>query len=307
MSAHPLRSLVVPTLVRTVAQRSARRHSSLHLARTLHPQRRHLSSSIPCRKASPKAPVEAAELPILPRPLGVIDPPTTASKTWQEKKEELLDRERHLAKRKALVKEATQGYFHDFHEIRREGGHGGKSWIAPPVLIRQDKALYFPNIQGTSLETRKTIHTTDLFRGRVSIVTVLTARVSEEHANSFVADVLEDWEEDPMFRYVQINHQSNPLKSFLLQLFISGLKRAMPEHRWSGYMIAGGEWGGLKEPLGITNKHVGYIYLVDPACRIRWAGNAYATEEERAGLRKAVAVMMARVREGKEGAGEAVA
>lgn len=85
-------------------------------------------------------------------------------------------------------------------------------------------------------------------------------------------------------------------------------------------MIAGGEWGGvspfcflhsssltvvscapqLKEPLGITNKHVGYIYLVDPDCKIRWAGNAYATEEERQGLRKAVAVLMARVREGKE-------
>lgn len=146
------------------------------------------------------------------------------------------------------VKEATQGYFHDFHEIRREGGHGGKSWIAPPVLIRQDvrplrdwhaaglsadgtficslqKALYFPNIQGTSMASRKTTHTTDLFKGRVSVVAVLTARVSEvsrcskpgfilrddllrniiqEHANSFVADVLEDWEQDPMFRYVQV-------------------------------------------------------------------------------------------------------
>jgi hypothetical protein len=40
---------------------------------------------------------------------------------------------------------------------------------------------------------------------------------------------------------------------------------------------------------------------VDPSCKIRWAGNAYATEEERSGLRKAVAVLMARVREGKEG------
>ncbi|KAJ9127862.1 hypothetical protein QFC24_000146 [Naganishia onofrii] len=162
------------------------------------------------------------------------------------------------------------------------------------------KALYFPNIQGTSLASRKTTHTTDLFKSRISIVTILTARVSEEHANSFVADVLEDWEEDPLFRYVQINHQSNPIKSLLLQLFVSGLKRSIPEHRWSGYMIAGGEWGGLKEPLGITNKHVGYIYLVDPDCKIRWAGNAYATEEERQGLRKAVAVLMARVREGKE-------
>lgn len=40
------------------------------------------------------------------------------------------------------VKEATQGYFHDFHEIRKEGGHGGKSWIAPPVLIRQDVRVF---------------------------------------------------------------------------------------------------------------------------------------------------------------------
>ncbi|KAJ9125214.1 hypothetical protein QFC22_000168 [Naganishia vaughanmartiniae] len=247
---------------------------------------RSICSSPILRKADTSATTPAPPLPILPRPLGVQDPPSTASKTWQEKKDELLDRDRHLAKRKALVKEATQGYFHDFHEIRREGGHGGKSWTAPPVLIRQDKALYFPNIQGTSLASRKTTHTTDLFKGRISIVTVLTARVSEEHANSFVADVLEDWEEDPLFRYVQ--------------LFVSGLKRSIPEHRWSGYMIAGGEWGGLKEPLGITNKHVGYIYLVDPDCKIRWAGNAYATEEERQGLRKAVAVLMARVREGKE-------
>lgn len=41
------------------------------------------------------------------------------------------------------------------------------------------KALYFPNIQGTSMASRKTTHTTDLFRGRVSVVAVLTARVSE--------------------------------------------------------------------------------------------------------------------------------
>lgn len=43
----------------------------------------------------------------------------------------------------------------------------------------------------------------------------------------------------------QINHQPNPLKSLLLRLFISSLKRTMKESRWGGYMIAGGEWGGV--------------------------------------------------------------
>lgn len=102
MAARPLRSLLVHTLKRTPARCPLHQVTPEHLARALPPQRRQLSSSAPCRKVSPNAPADAAELPILPRPLGVIDPPSTASKTWQEKKEELLDRERHLAKRKAL-------------------------------------------------------------------------------------------------------------------------------------------------------------------------------------------------------------
>jgi len=35
----------------------------------------------------------------------------------------------------ASVKEATQGYFHDFHKLR---SHGGKTWRAPGTLIRDD-------------------------------------------------------------------------------------------------------------------------------------------------------------------------
>jgi hypothetical protein len=67
------------------------------------PISRSLCSSSILRKAeTPTATTPPPPLPILPRPLGVQDPPSTASKTWQEKKDELLDRDRHLAKRKAL-------------------------------------------------------------------------------------------------------------------------------------------------------------------------------------------------------------
>jgi hypothetical protein len=56
--------------------------------------------------ASPLADLTAepteTQLPILPRPLGQKEPPTTAQKTWQEKKEEMLDRGKRLEKRKAL-------------------------------------------------------------------------------------------------------------------------------------------------------------------------------------------------------------
>jgi hypothetical protein len=93
-------------------------------------------------------------------------------------------------------------------------------------------------------------------------------------------------------------------------------------------MIAGGEWGGvrltllkglvlialsadffffpfsrtstqLKEPLGISNKHVGYTYLVDQNLKIRWAGCGFAERSENEGLRRALGVLMGRWQEQK--------
>lgn len=42
------------------------------------------------------------ELPFLPRPLGTPIPPSSIPKTWGQKKADLLDEDRHKAKRKAL-------------------------------------------------------------------------------------------------------------------------------------------------------------------------------------------------------------
>jgi ATPase complex subunit ATP10 len=161
-------------------------------------------------------------VPPLSRPPGVTLRPSSAPLTWQRKKELMLDQERHKAKRKALMKEARQGYFHDYNLARK--GNGGKLWVAPPVLIRDDvsvatlfmaaiaaevlptdtqRALYFPDIKGKSLNGVET-HTTDLFAGNISLVSILNTRISEEHAQGFVGPVLEDWEGTPHFRHVQV-------------------------------------------------------------------------------------------------------
>ncbi len=99
---------------------------------------RQYASSTPAPLTDPSEPDSPAPLPFLPRPLGVATPPTTLSKTWQQKKEELMDQDLRLAKRRELVREATQGYFHDYNAMRKEGGHAGKTWVAPSVLIRED-------------------------------------------------------------------------------------------------------------------------------------------------------------------------
>lgn len=59
------------------------------------------SSKAPLGKApSPKG--KDLAVPSLSRPPGVAHPPSTVKKTWSDKKAELLNAERHKAKRKAL-------------------------------------------------------------------------------------------------------------------------------------------------------------------------------------------------------------
>ncbi|WRT68261.1 uncharacterized protein IL334_005237 [Kwoniella shivajii] len=246
-------------------------------------------------KGKSKIPSGPQPIPPLPRPLGVFNPPSSNRKTWSQKKEELLDDDRHKAKRKALVKEATQGYFHDYNRARVDGG--GKLWIAPSVLIREDKALYFPDITGKSLLGNET-HTTDLMRGKVSLVSVITTRLSEEHEQSFTKPVLEDIAGHPEFNFVQINHQENKLKAMLVSFLISSLKRTIPQDRWGSYLISGGEWNrvDITNPLGIENKLLGYIYLVDQNLKVRWAGCGMSTPDEAQALRRATAVLLGRIK-----------
>lgn len=51
----------------------------------------------------------------------------------------------------------------------------------------------------------------------------------------------------------------------------------------------------VREDLGMTNKHVGYVYLLDEMCRVRWAGCADAKEEETRALEKCTGVLLDRL------------
>lgn len=50
----------------------------------------------------------------------------------------------------------------------------------------------------------------------------------------------------------------------------------------------------LRDDLGMTNRHVGYVYLVDEQCRVRWAGCADPMPEEVEALRVCTSVLLNR-------------
>lgn len=104
---------------------------------------RPLPATSPSHLTPSEASSKATETSLLPpspalplaRALGIPNPPTTRKLTTAEWRASLLDQNSRMVERKHLVKQIASGYFKDYHELRKEGGKG---WIAPGTLIRED-------------------------------------------------------------------------------------------------------------------------------------------------------------------------
>ncbi|KAJ3716809.1 ATP10 protein-domain-containing protein [Lentinula guzmanii] len=234
------------------------------------------------------------ELKPLSRPLGVREKPAIRHQTKLERLKEVLTNDEAIAEqRKHLVKEAvTKGYFHDLNATRR---HGGKTWIAPKVLIREDRSLYFPDICGKSLADGSEEHTTSMCMGKISIICLLNTKISEIHVASFTTPTLARFSSHPLFNHLQINLQSNALKSMLVSLFLSSLRRTIPPEQHSYYLVSSQNLEYERDAIGLMNDRVGYVYLVDENLRVRWAGCADATPEEARSLEVCVSMLVTRL------------
>ncbi|KAG9007747.1 Mitochondrial ATPase complex subunit atp10 [Tulasnella sp. JGI-2019a] len=234
-------------------------------------------------------------LPILPRPLGVPNPPKTEPQTWQEKRDDLLDRKKHLEKRRLIMKQINSGYYEDFFKTTK-GGWGGKTWIAPKVLIREDKSLYLPDIAGKSL-TKENVHTTTLCKDHISIVTISSTQIGDDQIKSFTETVEKVYKLYRRFKFIQINLQENFLKSALVSLSAGNLRSMTPLHLHPTYIHSSQNMEMVREAMGLENKHLGYVYLVDENAKIRWAGCGFAIEDEKKALFDCTGLLLERLGE----------
>ncbi|KAF8629023.1 hypothetical protein AX15_003598 [Amanita polypyramis BW_CC] len=232
------------------------------------------------------------ELLQLSRPLGVRGRPTIFKKTKTERIKELMGYDARMEQRRHLIKEASKGYFHDLNMTRR---HGGKTWIAPKVLIREDKALYLPNISGKSLDEGTTKNTTTMCFGRITVLAMLGTKISELNAKAFVDPTYERFSSNPLYQYIQINLQENLLKSFLVNLFTNSLRSTVPKELQQNYLVSSQNLEYVREALGMTNSKVGYMYLIDENLKIRWGGCADPTVEEIQSLESCTGVLLKRL------------
>jgi ATPase complex subunit ATP10 len=92
-----------------------------------------------------------------------------------------------------------------------------------------------------------------------------------------------------------INIQENLLKSFVVSLLLPSIREQVPKELHPTYLVSAQNMEYVREDIGMVNKHVGYVYLVDEMCRIRWAGCGDAKVEEARALETCTGVLLDRL------------
>ena len=132
----------------------------------------------------------------------------------------------------------------------------------------------------------------------MSLVSVICTEWAASQVDSFVSPTSNPALAELMTSYasaqgvaqhVTINVEENPLKAFMVRLFFPRLRKRLGRARWGTYFLnRRGLSDDLRDALAMWNSKVGYLYLVDGQCRIRWAANGEAREEEKESLVRCV-------------------
>lgn len=185
-------------------------------------------------------------------------------------------------------------YFRDWGNLKF---HEGKSFIAPPRLFKAELSLFFPNLYGETIKKKDIPRdTTPTLTGKVSVVSIFSSQWAERQIQSWTSKESNPElhkviaENHGLAQMVNINYEDNTAKAWLISMFMGSLRKKSPEQDWDKYfLVRRGITDEIRECIGLLNSKVGYTYLVDQHCRIRWAGSGPSHPDELEGLNKGVA------------------
>ncbi|KAL8824696.1 MAG: hypothetical protein Q9191_004876, partial [Dirinaria sp. TL-2023a] len=184
---------------------------------------------------------------------------------------------------------AIKPYFREWSAL---SSYKGKTFFPPRALFRGERALYFPNLRGYTLANRWKVDkdTTDVLRGKISLVVLYSGKWAIDQTDSFAGkeqnpELQKLMAEGGGLQRVDINFEEQRLRAAMLWMFTGALKKTKKAEDWDKYFVVRkGLVDDVRMDISFINVKVGYVYLVDWDCKIRWAGSGDADGEEREGL-----------------------
>ena len=255
---------------------------------------------------------------VLSRPLGLPYPPEAGqnsphdTRSWSERGQEFADKDKALERRRVYLRTYLRPYF---QEWKRLDLNRGKVFRSNERMFRRDKALYFPNIVGQTLVKRwgQVEDSVGVMRGKISIVGMHSGRWAEEQVDGFVSPQKNEELQGIMkgsgglVQRVDFNIQDRWDRWLVVWLSKGGIRRQLPRERWGRYFVVKlprdirkGLTEETRDAMGLLNSHVGFVYLVDSECKIRWAASGDPWEGEVEGLNNAVRRLIEEERPSKE-------
>jgi len=175
--------------------------------------------------------------------------------------------------------------------------------MANQRIFKKDAALYFPNFHGDTLEG-KDKDTTNVLNGKISVVNVFSSMwgltqvetFTGKKTNTALHEILAQNPE--VAQMVDVNIEENTMKAWIVSLFQWRLKASKPKEDWGRYFVVRkGVSEKIRETIGLLNGRVGYVYLVDQDCKIRWAGSGDAEGTEMEDMNRGFAKLVNEARQ----------
>ena len=163
-------------------------------------------------------------------------------------------------------------------------------------------SLWMPNLVGDTLAGEPFRATTEVLRGKVNLVAVYQRDWAQKQALTWFGEAenprLAKLVEEGRLNLVQVNVEDAPLARGIQNMFRWFMKRGMDRRKQENYFFVKQIPDSVVEEIGILNSRVGYVYLVDQDCKIRWAGCAEANEGEKEALIKGAESLIRRLETG---------